>query len=43
MALPRSIALVGACGSLLAAGVLAAGALRLSRARASLAPANRVN
>jgi MFS family permease len=42
MALPRSIALVGACGSLLAAGVLAAGALRLSRARASLAPANRV-
>lgn len=33
MALPRSIALVGACGSLLAAGVLAAGALRLPRAR----------
>ena len=31
MALPRSIALVGACGSLLAAAVLAVGALRLPR------------
>jgi MFS family permease len=31
MALPRSIALVGACGSLLAALVLAAGALALAR------------
>lgn len=34
MALPRSIALVGASGSLLAAAVLAAGALRLRRSSA---------
>jgi MFS family permease len=39
MVLPRSIALVGACGSLLAATVLAAGALRLRRSGTDTGPA----
>jgi hypothetical protein len=41
MALPQSIALVGACGSLLAAGILAAGARRLQRVGAGPANAGR--
>jgi MFS family permease len=41
MALPQSIALVGACGSLLAAGILAAGARQLQRVGAGPANAGR--
>jgi len=41
MALARSIALVGACGSLLAAAVLAVGALRLPRTGSGGMPSSR--